>query len=136
MTLVLDASMALAWIFERDTELERERADRALSVLAIAPACVPSLWQTELANALLVGERRKLLTTVQSADYLARIDKLPIQIDQAGNRDRVMDVARQYGLTAYDASYLELALRLGASLATFDRKLAGAMALAGGVVFE
>lgn len=49
--------------------------------------------------------------------------------------DLVLALAREHGLTAYDATYLELALRVGAVLATFDGKLADAMRRAGGTVF-
>jgi predicted nucleic acid-binding protein len=138
MSMVLDASMALAWIFERPTPVEMERAERALGEAGHAEIIVPLLWHTEVANALLVGERRKVLAEAQVIDYLARLDNLPILEDNArpaARRDQVMALARQYGLSAYDATYLELALRKGAVLATFDAKLAEAMHSAGGNVF-
>jgi predicted nucleic acid-binding protein len=139
MNIVLDASMALAWIFERPTPAEAERADRVLGEAERVEMCVPVLWRTEVANALLVGERRKVVTEAEVIGYLARLDNLPITADNAqpiARRDQGMALARQYGLSAYDAAYLELALRKGATLATFDRKLADAMRSAGGRVFE
>jgi len=138
MMLVLDASMALAWIFARPTPSEQDCADRALQFLHGAVARVPAIWQVEVANGLLVGERRHVVTAAQSSDYLRRLDQLVILADAAegaAHRDAVMRIARQYDLSAYDASYLELALRLSAPLATFDRKLAGAAQAAGGAVF-
>ncbi|MDR1889133.1 MAG: type II toxin-antitoxin system VapC family toxin [Zoogloeaceae bacterium] len=139
MSIVLDASLALAWIFERPTPAEATRADRVLDEAHRVELSVPLLWHTEVANALLVGERRKIVTEAAIIDYLARLDSLPIVADSvhpAMRRNQIMALARQYGLSAYDASYLELALRKGAMLATFDRKLLEAMKSAGGCVFE
>ena len=136
--LVVDASMALAWIFARKKPQELECADRALSAIVEMNAVVPSLWHTEIANALLVGERRKIITEAQTIDYLTRLARLPIEIDDAipaARQEQVMALAREHGLTSYDATYLELALRLGATLATFDTKLAEAMRRAGGELF-
>lgn len=136
--LVLDASMALAWIFDRPSQSERELADTALSLLNHDETLVPVLWHLEISNALLVGERRHVITEAQSMDYLSRLEKLPISTDYAASlesrRSSVMSLAREYQLTAYDAIYLDLALRIGAVLATYDRKLLNAMILAGGQV--
>jgi predicted nucleic acid-binding protein len=140
MMLVLDASMALAWIFERRDVDQHDRAQRVLQMLAgDTVAIVPSLWSVEVANSLLVGERRNIISQAQSVDFLARLDRLPILIDTvspASRRDPVLGLARQYGLTAYDACYLELALRTTGTLATFDVKLAQAARSAGALVFE
>lgn len=139
MNLVIDASMALAWMFEREKPAEAECANRVLDAIANKNATVPPLWHTEVANALLVGERRKVVTEAQVIDYLARLDHLPIAVSDvapAARRDQVMALAREHGLTAYDATYLDMALRLDAVLATFDTRLANAMRRAGGAVFE
>ena len=132
--LVLDASMALSWLFERESAAERKRSSSALDSLEKEPATVPALWQTEVLNGLLVGERRKLVMPARSAEYLGRLGYLPIAIDTASpiaRRDAVMGIGRQHGLTAYDATYLELAMRLGAPLASFDQHLAKAARVAG-----
>ncbi|HWT46369.1 MAG TPA: type II toxin-antitoxin system VapC family toxin, partial [Vicinamibacterales bacterium] len=92
------------------------------------------LWWAEVVNALLVGERRKLIFPAQSADYVARLPRLPIAIDSASaavRKDAVLELGRRHALTAYDATYLELALRLHLALATFDRALAKAATAAG-----
>ena len=137
--LVLDASMALAWIFEREDADQHDCADRALQMLEGVPASVPSLWHVEVANSLLVGERRKIIAPAQSQDFLLRLDQLPITVDTGSpvlRRDPVLGIARQYGLSAYDACYLDLALRVTGVLATFDVKLAQAARAAGVTVFE
>ena len=139
MTMVIDASMALAWIYERQNPDEAHCAERALKVSSATKTIVPALWHTEIANGLLVGERRKVVTEALVIDYLRRLDNLPIAVhDQApgARRTQIMALAREYNLTAYDATYLDLALHMGAVLATFDGKLAMAMRGAGGTVFE
>ena len=138
MTLVLDASMAVAWFYAREKPAEAACADRVLDALAQATALVPCLWYTEVANALLVGERRNIITKAQAIDFLAKLGRLPIEIDDAipsARQDQVMAFAREYGLTAYDATYFELALRKDAVLATFDAAMGGAMSRAGGALF-
>lgn len=139
MRLVLDASVALAWLFERDRPQEAEQARQVLLAIAEHPALVPALWHTEISNALLVGERRQVVSEAQVLDYLSRLSRLPIRTDDvepASRREGVIALARQYGLSAYDATYLDLALRQGAVLATFDRRLAEAMSRAGGNLFD
>lgn len=138
MKLVIDASLALAWFYERARQEEADCADRVLSLAGKASLLVPPLWYTEVANALLVGERRHVATEAQVIDFLHRLSNLPIAMDDAlpaSRRDVVMAMAREHGLTAYGATYLELALRTGAALATFDGKLADAMRRAGGIVY-
>lgn len=138
MSLVLDASMALSWLFARASREEALTADLALAELAETEAMVPSLWHVEMANALLVGERRKVVSEARVTDYLARLSQLPITTDDvtpSSRREAVMGLARAHRLTAYDATYLDLALRRNAVLATFDTALAKAMRDAGGQVF-
>ncbi|MGB6976285.1 MAG: type II toxin-antitoxin system VapC family toxin [Gammaproteobacteria bacterium] len=138
MRLVIDASMALAWIFERNNNKEARLAEFTLSSIARVDAIVPTLWHTEVVNALLVGERRKIVTEAQVIDYLNRLSHLPIETDDvtpSSCRDSVMALAREHALTAYDSTYLELALRNNATLATFDNKLIEAMNNIGGKIF-
>ena len=131
MKLVLDASMALAWIFERQNPLEVARANASLQHLAHpeAKVIVPSLWYTEVANALLVAERRKVITIAAVTQFKTKLAALPVQCDEVpvtNTIEATLSLARTHQLTSYDASYLELALRVGAKLATFDRALIAA----------
>ena len=138
MSLVLDASAALAWVFERPDPTERTAADLLLTEILTQPAKVPVLWHLEVANALLVAQRRGVAAESQVANFMALLSRLPIATDdvEVGRaRDTIMALARQYQLTAYDAVYLELALRTGATLASFDQKLVQATIQAGGRVF-
>jgi predicted nucleic acid-binding protein len=139
MKLVLDASMALAWIFERQDKKEACCADHVLSSMVKTITVVPALWHIEISNTLLVGERRGIITEAQIINYLNRLAALPIATDEisvASRQDLVIHLAREYQLTAYDATYLDLALRADAVLATFDTKLATAMRKIGGDVYD
>ena len=128
--LVIDATAVLAWCFEDEAGPE---ADALIEQVAAEGAAVPGLWSLELANGLVMGERRGRITPAQSAAFVAMIEELPIASDPAtGARalHETMSLAREHRLTAYDAAYLELAMRLGLSLATGDRSLGAAAELA------
>lgn len=138
MSLVLDASAALAWIFERTDPDEIALADQLLDEIATQPVRVPGLWHLEVANALLVAERRGVAKEAEVIDYRQRLARLPIitdDIEIAARQEMIMALGRQFQLTAYDATYLELALRNGSTLATFDARLAAAMKQAGGKIY-
>ncbi|WP_420236485.1 type II toxin-antitoxin system VapC family toxin [Telmatobacter bradus] len=124
MSLVLDASMALAWQFARNEEAAL--AERVLLALPETGAWVPAIWCAEVANALLRGERAGVLTAAQSSYFLEQLAQCRIEVDGVSPltmQRSVVALARAQGLTTYDASYLELALRMNLRLATFDRKL-------------
>jgi predicted nucleic acid-binding protein len=132
--LVLDASAALAWIYIRRDPAEADRARRVLAHLNAQPAIVPDFWHLEVVNALLTGQRRGVVTLSMALDFLAKLDGLPIETDRSAMSERkahIFALAREYGLTAYDATYLDLALRSGTALVSFDRKLARAQQAAG-----
>ena len=134
MTLVLDASMALAWVFERQQSKDAARASQLLATCGEEPWWVPGLWQLEVANALLVAERRGLIEPEASDLFRARLASLPISCDDdtaQERQSRLVVLARCHGLSSYDATYLELAQRLGARLASFDRRLNQAATAAG-----
>jgi predicted nucleic acid-binding protein len=115
-----------------------QNSQNCIQFLMSSKACHCKCNLSEIANALLVGERRKVITEAQVIDYLERLSHLPIMTDDAtpaSRRDSVMSLAREYGLTAYDATYLELALRTNSVLATFDSQLIDAMHQVGGKIF-
>ena len=134
--IVIDASMALAWLFQRQQHSDSERASRLLAACGEVPWWIPGLWHLEVSNALLVAERRSALPRVESDRFLARLNSLPFLTESDPLPDRttrILDLARDHGLSSYKASYLELAQRLGAALASFDRPLnqaAGAIGVA------
>ena len=103
--------------------MERMRRSRAVA---------PAIFWYEIRNMLLVNERRKRIDAAQGRAALKVLRALPIDEDGEAEETRQMDLARRQNLTAYDVAYLELALRLGAPLATFDEALRKA-AMAEGV---
>jgi len=132
--LVLDASAALAWIFERASRAEAERARAMLARLEELQPIVPALWHIEVLNGLVTAQRRRVLSLSKATDFLSRLDRLPITTDPTSVSERkpqIFALAREHGLSAYDATYLELALRSGAALFTFDGRLVRAQAKAG-----
>jgi predicted nucleic acid-binding protein len=137
--LVIDAAVALSWLFPRVKLEEAALADQALDAMASQPAIVPALWHAEIANGLLAAERRKVVNQAQTFDYLGRLSRLAIRTDEvsvAVRREIVMSLAREHSLNAANATYLDVALRFGATLASFDSTLVAAMRRAGGTVLE
>jgi len=123
--------MALAWLFERQRPEESDRAEAVLAGCGAESWIVPVLWHLEITNALLVAERRGVISQEKSEHFLRRLLALPIETDDtaiASIRGPIEAIARTHCLTAYDATYLELAQRCSGSLASFDRKLMQAAA--------
>ena len=120
---VTDASIALAWCFDDEaTEATRALLDRFEN----DHAEVPSHWHLELATALVVSERKRRITPARTSEFIALISGLPIVVDEQTPGIAlgiVLDLARSEGLSAYDAGYLELAMRRGIPLATKDNDL-------------
>lgn len=138
MELVLDASATLAWLIRRVDPKEDQLADEVLHSVLIQAAIVPALWFPEVANGVLVAERRGGVAAFTSASFLGMVNALPIVVDPKRpfeTQETILMLARAYKLTSYDATYLELVLRTGRALATFDRQLASAARSAGARVF-
>jgi predicted nucleic acid-binding protein len=120
---VLDASIAVSWCFPGDPSEDTPYSRRILSMLATEDAIVPEVWAFEIANSLYVSfEKRKRITEPQIAEFLTRLKALPITVEA---RDLWANVdleakARKWNLAAYDAAYVDLALRKGIPLATTD----------------
>jgi predicted nucleic acid-binding protein len=118
--LVVDASIVMAWLFDDERD---SRADEVLELLVEDGALVPYLWHLETRNTLLVAERSGRLSTEGVKERLDALMGLPIQTDQEPNLQSAFDLSRVHNLSFYDAIYLELAKREGATLATLDRTL-------------
>ncbi len=131
---VVDASMAFAWVKpsqasdESDALLERIEQG--------ATAVVPPLWFLEVANGLLVAQRRKLLTAMERTRALDRLSGLALTVDDGDARiafSRTSALAEEHGLSLYDAAYLEVALRRTLPIASRDETLLAAAARAGAI---
>ena len=129
--VVVDASIALAWCFPDETS---DYADGVLVALEGRTMLVPAVWSLEIANAVLVGERRKRLSQPDIKQFTALLESLSLVHDSrpvANTVNDVLPLARTHGLTAYDAAYLELSIRSSAPLSTLDDKLQKAAKRAG-----
>ena len=129
---ILDASVTLAWCFEDESTHYTEAILDELS--GSSEAVVPVLWPYEVVNALAVAERQSRITLAKSSLFLDRLSGFPIFIDSSDRArvfEQVLPTARARGLSAYDAAYLELAIREGLPLATLDVDLRKAAKAAG-----
>ena len=131
MSVVLDCSIALNWVMPDESS---PLAETVLQRVAVDGGTVPALFRIEVGNALLLAVRRKRITTEFRGRAFERIGALPLKQDADG-ADSIwtscVDLADTHGLSLYDATYLELAKRLGLPLATLDARLANAARQAG-----
>jgi predicted nucleic acid-binding protein len=125
---VLDASVALSWLLVDGKASDRRYARAVLEAMKApdAVAEVPVTWGLEVANVLAKGEAKGVITEAQSEAFLEMLGGIRVHADTATFSRSLTDVlqlARRYRLSSYDASYLELALRAGLPLATLDADL-------------
>jgi predicted nucleic acid-binding protein len=129
---VADSSVGVAWAV---TSQSSTSTDRLLDEVAEGtPFSVPLLWMFEVANALVVLARRKRMEPEAALRARRALSRLPPLVDEEGPRaawTSISDLAEQYGLSVYDATYLELALRKRLPLASRDAGLNRAAKLAG-----
>jgi predicted nucleic acid-binding protein len=120
MPFVLDASVAVCWAFEDE---DHPIARRALTRIRTDEAIVPTLWWFEVRNTLIMNERRGRIEEADTSAFLRTLSRLAVTVDRLPEEAAVLMLARRYRLTVYDASYLELARRQDAPLATLDKNL-------------
>jgi predicted nucleic acid-binding protein len=117
----LDCSMTMAWWFEDEAT---PYSESVLDLLARAEAVVPSLWSLEVANVLLIAERKQRILLAQSRRFIELLRELPISVDaHIQPIGELVHLARELRLTSHDACYLDLALRTGLPLASLDGDL-------------
>jgi len=120
---VIDNSVVMSWCFEDEGSTY---ADAVLESLETGEALVPAIWPLEVGNVLLVAERKKRLGHASAVRFLGLLGGLPISVEQEPP-DRmlkeILSLAREYELSTYDASYLDLAMRLDVPISTLDTSL-------------
>jgi predicted nucleic acid-binding protein len=129
---VLDSSATLAWLYRNEVS---DSIRRTFDLISTDGAWVPSLWRLEVANGLQLGIRRRRIDAGFRSAALADLSKYDITIDQETDSfawTTTLQLADRFGLTLYDAAYLELAQRRHLPLATLDQPLRTA-ATAGGI---
>lgn len=123
--VVLDASTVLTWCFP--DEVSQKAVEISERIAGGERVIVPAFWRHEILNALLVGERRKRITPELTRAFLEELDRMPVDLDVPTTAAVVFNatqaLCREHGLTAYDAAYLELAIREKIDLATVDEDL-------------
>lgn len=133
---VLDGSVTMAWYFADEVN---DYANAVRESLDERQAVVPSLWPLEVANTILVGEKRKRSTAAQAATWVGLLLSLPIAVDEQTASQAfaaTLNLGRAQNLSAYDAAYLELAMRRGLPLATLDDRLKAAALSVGVAIYS
>jgi predicted nucleic acid-binding protein len=126
MSLVLDSSVALAWVYAD------EPTDAVLGLfddIRINGAWVPGLWRWEIANVLQLNVMRGRHAGDFRDGALASLALLPVKVDAEADRQAwsaTLRLAERHGLAVYDAAYLEIASRRKIGLASLDRQLRAA----------
>jgi predicted nucleic acid-binding protein len=141
VSLVLDASVTMSWLLGDANDAVRDYSQSVLLAMTRpgVQADVPVIWALEVANVIARAEARGLVTEAQSGAFLEMLSEAPIAADAGTYSAALSDtlhLARRYRLSAYDAAYLELALRAGLPLATLDAELLAAARAAGVKRFE
>ncbi|HOO46643.1 MAG TPA: type II toxin-antitoxin system VapC family toxin [Deltaproteobacteria bacterium] len=122
-SFVIDNSVVMSWCFKDE---KNNYSDQILDKLEFSTAIVPSIWPLEVGNVLLVAERKNRLIQADSIRFIALLTELPIVVEpESPGRmmNEIVNIARAYNLSTYDASYLDLAMRKGISIATLDKNL-------------
>jgi predicted nucleic acid-binding protein len=132
--LVIDASLAAAWCFPDEQTNYTNGVLQALS--SSIEALAPGLWAYEVRNSVLVGLRRGRISKTDAEEFLDSLADLNIRLTDPESYDAVFKLAERYGLTVYDAAYLDLAIREGVPLASLDDALRKATLKAGGSLYK
>src|SRR5208283_3178896 len=137
MPLVVDASVALAWALPDESSAY---ADAVLAVAEREGLRVPELWAREIANGLAVAYLRKRITSADERAFLVALSRLSIDVEETSAALTVIRdgtaAAMRYGLTAYDAAYVDLASRERLTLATLDTAMRKAAEQSGVTIFR
>lgn len=129
MSFVVDCSVAARWFLPDEAT---PYSDAAFDLLESRDAVVPVLLLSEFANVFLKLARQRKLPHALAHGVVQRFASLGLTVDRhTPEPERLFALASQYGLSAYDATYLELALRLALPLACWDGGLKVAAMKAG-----
>ncbi len=124
--IVVEAAVVLAWVFPDKHNAE---ADAILESLAFETVVVPGNWSVEVADALAVGVHVGSITEAGVQRFVTLLETLDIveyACEPTAAVGRRIALGRDFGLTAHDAAYLDIAMREGLPLATLDRGLRNA----------
>lgn len=120
---VLDCSVTMAWCFEDEANTY---AESILDQWQEGVAIVPTIWPLEVANVLLMAERKKRINKIKSATFKNALSSLPITVDHTSHNNAlntIIELARKTKLSVYDAAYLEIALNEEIPICSLDKAL-------------
>jgi predicted nucleic acid-binding protein len=121
VALVADNSVIVAWFVPSQATAYSRRCNERARREAVF---VPSLWETEFANVILLLVKRGILARHHAVTAFRHASRLPLTVDREPVRsERLFEIGERHGLSAYDATYLELAGRRGVPVATQDARL-------------
>jgi predicted nucleic acid-binding protein len=138
MKFVLDNSITMRWFFGDGKKEDLNYAKDVLETMKQAIALVPAIWGLEVSNVIAKAEAKGLVAESRSTLFLSMIKELDIEPDMKTylySLNDILNLARRYRLSAYDASYLELSLRENIPLATLDEDLIKAAKKAGAKIY-
>jgi predicted nucleic acid-binding protein len=130
-TFVMDCSVIMSLLFVDEHNAMDESFD---SILGESLIIVPTIWFYEVSNVLKMALLKSRISEADLTEIEQIVAALDIEVDEASTRQglsETLHLAREYKLTAYDAAYLELALRRGVPLATLDKAMRKAAQIAG-----
>ena len=123
---VLDNSVSMRWLLASEKASDQRYAENVLESMRDADALTPNLWHLEAISVLIGAEKRGEISLGEIERFISQLDNLPIHVEPlTANQafSRTLILSREYNISSYDASYLELAMREGLPLASLDKKL-------------
>ncbi|NOQ78541.1 MAG: PIN domain-containing protein [Gammaproteobacteria bacterium] len=123
---VLDNSVSMRWLLASEKASDQKYAENVLESMRDVDVLTPNLWHLEAISVLIGAEKRGEVSLGEIERFISQLENLPIHVDpltahQAFSRTLVL--SREYNISSYDASYLELAMREGLPLSSLDKKL-------------
>ncbi len=124
MKVTLDVSLTAAWV------LKDEDQTKSLKILekilnGTLTLVQPELWWVETLNLLKTATLRKRITpktAIEAVRFLKEIPMRVISVSLVG-QETVLQLSLDWGLTAYDATYVAVAMEEGSTLGTLDKDL-------------
>jgi len=123
---VLDNSVSMRWLLASEKTSDQKYAENVLDSMIEASALIPNLWHLEAISVLLGAEKRNEISLGEIEKFISQLENLPIHVDSLTALhafSRTLVLSREYNISSYDASYLELAMREGLPLSSLDKKL-------------
>jgi len=136
---VLDNSVSMRWLLASEKASDQKYAERVLESMIDTDALTPNLWHLEAISVLLGAEKRGEINLGNIEQFILQLENLPIYVDSLTAHQafsQTLILSREYNISSYDASYLELAMRKGIPLSSLDKNLVKAANKAGVNIYK